>query len=146
VDIEYTSSRFGVQRPTSFNPARDLFFQNLIKFELGMLGMMNYSAASIDRFHQRPVNSPTTNFYRSKLMSRLKARIASGDDPTGEDVLIAVGGASAAITEVRYGIYTAADLSELQSHLRGLYALLQVYGGWPAVFSRGGTAAWFLSW
>jgi hypothetical protein len=111
-----------------------------------MLGMLNYSATSLDRFHQRPTNSPTTTYYRSRLMSRLNARIASGEDQIGDDVLIAVGGASAAITEVRYGIYTDADSAELQSHLRGLYSLVQLLGGWSAAMSRGGTAAWFLNW
>lgn len=111
-----------------------------------MLGLMNYSAASLDRFRGSGVKSAASVLHHNRLVSGLKLHLNSeGSSPT-DDLLVAVGSASATITETRYGIFDDTERQELDFHLRGLQTLINLRGGWSYLVSQGSALSWFLCW
>jgi hypothetical protein len=111
-----------------------------------MLAMQNYSAASLDRSRRNGVASPVSLLWRSRLMPALKAHLDSEASSPSDQLLLAVGGASAAITETRYGISNATENQELDAHLHGLSTMIILRGGWLIMASQGSTLSWFLYW
>ena len=138
--------RYGA-KANSFNPARDLFFREQVDSKLGLLGMLNYSAASRDRLNQVRGRSPATLRYRSELFKNVNAVITACDPTAIDKVMVTIGGAIASINENRYGIITVEENRELQIHLSGLYTLIELRGGWRAVADRAPPVLqWFLYW